>query len=941
MKKLILSAIVLLLALTSKAQPAGGFGGFQLPEVKLDTSQQWKDVNYAGDDQAYHTCDIYLPKQQKERYPVVIHIYGSAWFSNNSKGAADLGTIVKSLLEAGYAVVCPNHRSSMDARWPAQLHDIKAVVRFVRGEAEKYHFDPSFVATSGFSSGGHLSSTTATTSGMRQATVGSVTIDLEGNVGNYTQQSSAVSAACDWSGPIDLTAMDCDEHMTMGDNSPEDVLLGSKLDKEPDKYRSLSATTYVDKNDPPVIIFHGEKDNVVPCCQGRTFYEVLQGAGVRTEATFVPEGGHGMGMYSEENLQKMVRFLNSIAGVDDGGSVASPDGRLTLLPADRGLRFCRDNQTILDIPSIGLGTAVPSENITFTFLRPVREDYTMLIGKRHQCVNEAREYVATLSDNVVLRVRLYNDGLVFRYEVQGLENALAPEEKTAYRIPEGTRRWIQHWTDGYEDFYPLLTSSQEPDKWPYYDVRNPHNRWGFPTLLEIPGSGQPSYALITESNLERNQSAASLFSEGDLYRVVPDKNEQRLSGDWHTPWRVVIAGSLAGVVESTLPTDVADPCKLTDVSWIQPGVVSWIYWANNHGSNDYNIIKKYVDMATTLHLPYVLIDAEWDEMKDGKTIEDAVAYARSQGIRPLIWYNSSVGWINGAPGPKFRLNKPEDREKEFAWCERIGVAGVKIDFFSGDNQDNMAYCIDLLESAARHHLLVNFHGAPIPRGWQRTYPNLLSTEGVYGAEWYNNTPAFTNRAARHNATLPFTRNVIGPMDYTPCAFSDSQHPHITTDAHELALTVLFESGLQHLADRPESFLAQPAAVQQFLGKLPSTWDETRLLDGYPGEFVVMARRSGKTWYIAGINGGDEVREIQLQKDADSSFLSSVTRQLSPATVPAASAAVLSTPATLFLDASPAPGDRLVHFAISESSSLPTSIICQPRGGFVIVLSSEK
>ena len=140
--------------------------------------------------------------------------------------------------------------------------------------------------------------------------MGTVDIDLEGTVGNYTAQSSAVNAACDWSGPIDLTAMDCGDHMTMGDNSPEDVLLGTKLSKEPDKYLSLSATTYVDKNDPPVIIFHGEKDNVVPCCQGRKFYEVLQAAGVKTQATFVPEGGHGMGMYSEENLKKMVHFLD-------------------------------------------------------------------------------------------------------------------------------------------------------------------------------------------------------------------------------------------------------------------------------------------------------------------------------------------------------------------------------------------------------------------------------------------------------------------------------------------------------------------------------------------------------------------------------------------------------------------------------------------------------
>ena len=312
MKKILFSTMMLCLTSVAMAQPQGGFGGFQVPQVKLETSQEWKDVNYAGDDQAYHTCDIYLPKKEQASYPVVIHIYGSAWFSNNSKGMADLGTIVKALLEAGYAVVCPNHRSSMDAKWPAQIHDIKAVIRFVRGEAQTYKFNTSFIATSGFSSGGHLSSVAATTSGTKQETVGTVDIDLEGQIGNYTSESSAVNAACDWSGPIDLTAMDCGEHMQMGENSPEGVLLNAKLDKEPDKYLSLSATTYVDKNDPPLIIFHGEKDNVVPCCQGKKLFETLKAAGVKTEATFVPEGGHGMGMYAEENLQKMVNFLNAV-----------------------------------------------------------------------------------------------------------------------------------------------------------------------------------------------------------------------------------------------------------------------------------------------------------------------------------------------------------------------------------------------------------------------------------------------------------------------------------------------------------------------------------------------------------------------------------------------------------------------------------------------------
>ena len=594
--------------------------------------------------------------------------------------------------------------------------------------------------------------------------------------------------------------------------------------------------------------------------------------------------------------------------------VASPNGNLTIETKGSGMVVCYDQQQVLDIPTLGLEGSQATLK-----LKPagtVKDDYQMLAGKRLHCTNEANVYQAALGKNVRLVVRLYNDGLVFRYELSGLKNASLPKEQTAYRIPEGTKRWMQQWSDGYEGFFPMSTTAEVKTLGGFGGSavqKDVNTHWGYPLLME-PVDGV--FALITEANIERRQSASSLFNKGEVFSVVQDQNDLLLSGGWHTPWRVVIIGTLADIVQSTLVTDVSEPSKLDDTSWIKPGVVSWIYWAYNHGSNDYNIIRKYVDMAVTLKLPYVLIDAEWDEMdkvasNEGKTIEDAVKYALSKGVKPLIWYNSSIGWVNGAPGPKFRLNKPEDREKEFAWCEKIGVAGVKIDFFSGDNQTNMDYCQDLLESAARHHLLVNFHGAPIPRGWQRTYPNLLSTEGVYGAEWYNNVPHFTKKAAAHNATLPFTRNVIGPMDYTPCAFSDSQHPHITSNAHELALTVLFESGLQHLADRPESFLAQPQEVQQFLSTLPNVWDETRLLDGYPAERVVMARRSGNTWYVAGINGLDEVQTLKF----DLSFLGSQDWRVAT-----------------FAD--PVGGG----WDLSTSNRLPSQMICQPRGGFILKIS---
>ena len=563
--------------------------------------------------------------------------------------------------------------------------------------------------------------------------------------------------------------------------------------------------------------------------------------------------------------------------------MSSPNGKITVTIDGHSLKVCYKKQQVLDIAEAAID---PTSAVTLT--QRIKADYVMLAGKRLHCTNEANEY-----RNGSLLLRVYNDGIAFRS---------ASSSSTVYRIPEGMTRWMQQWTEAYEGFFPMSTTYKvkpEPSfSGVFKSAEGWNNRWGYPVLLEP----RPNvFVLLSEANIEHGQSASCLYNDGELFRVVADP----CASD-HTPWRVAIIGSLADVVESTLITDVSDPTKYDDVSWIHPGVVSWIYWAYNHGSNDYNIIKKYVDMAVTLHLPYVLIDAEWDEMRDGKTIEDAIDYAKKNNVKPLIWYNSSVGWIDGAPGPKFRLNKPEDREKEFAWCEKLGVAGVKIDFFSGDNQKNMDYCIDLLESAARHHLLVNFHGATIPRGWQRTYPNLLSTEGVYGAEWYNNVPTFTNRAARHNATLPFTRNVIGPMDYTPCTFSDSQHPHITSHGHELALTVLFESGLQHLADRPESYLAQPQEVQQFLSSLPAAWDETRFVAGSPGEYVIMARRSGNKWYLAGINGTDEVKEVPLPFQGKN--------------------------ATLFTDAA----GKDQTWRIEKQKKTPKSVVFQPRGGFCYI-----
>ena len=564
-----------------------------------------------------------------------------------------------------------------------------------------------------------------------------------------------------------------------------------------------------------------------------------------------------------------------------------------------------------EITRLGLVTELDSTSLwTITSQsepQPLHESYDMLIGKSLHCENEGEQTNYLLEDGnghkQWLEVRTYTDGVAFRYKLdEGYEtptSLLGEHTNLKFLFENGCDRWLSRWTEPYEDFFPQNPNEKEGD------------HWGYPALFNLQQERGDNnlYVLLTEANVERGHSASSFYTsnlDGAGYHIQPDQMDSQVQTGWATPWRVLITGTLADVVESTLVTDLSQPCQYDDTSWIKPGVVSWIYWAYNHGSNDYQRVCEYIDMAAQLRLPYMLIDAEWDEMGNGGTIEDALNYAKEKGVKPLIWYNSTTAWIDWAPGPKYRLNDPEKRDAEFQWCEDHGVAGVKIDFFQGDRECCMNYCIDLLESAARHHLLVNFHGATIPRGWMRTYPNLVSTEAVYGAEWYNNLPVLTNRAAAHNATLPFTRNVVGSMDYTPCTFTDSQHPHITTHAHELALTVLFESGLQHLADRPSAYLTQPQEVQDFLSNLPSIWDETHLIAGVPGKYVIMYRRHGEKQYIAGINGTDE--ELTLP-DFE-----------------------CSGEGTLFADS----GNAEEPWAIGKQvSGTGISIVCQPRGGFVI------
>ena len=513
------------------------------------------------------------------------------------------------------------------------------------------------------------------------------------------------------------------------------------------------------------------------------------------------------------------------------------------------------------IPQIDLGLLRSDQDFSkgLKFLKAskskrINEEYTAIYGKRKNRSNTANEVILQFENpsktKINVAVRAYNDGVAFRYEFPDKKGTFKVlDEFTAYHIPDSTKRWLEKWNPANEALYSEMED---------FDVQQD---WGLPALFNT--SNTNYWYLIHEGNVGRTYVGTKLRNkdDGSVYKLAfPDSGDARGTGipeptitlPWSSPWRVVILGGLDDIVESTLVDDVSDPSKLENTDWIKPGIASWNYWSSNHGTKDFQIVKKFADLAAFMDWPYTLLDWEWDAMGNGGNLEDAAAYIKTLGVKPWIWYNSG-GDHNWVPAtPKDRMLTHENRVAEFTKLKEMGFVGVKVDFFESEKQDMINYYIDILEDAADFEIMVNFHGSIVPRGWSRTYPNFMSSEAVRGAEWYNNTPELTTTAPKHNATLPFTRNVIGPMDYTPVTFTNSQHAHITSYGHELALSVLFESGIQHFADRPEGFYNLPFPALSFLKEVPVAWDDTRFVDGYPGRLAVIARQKGDNWYVGGV-----------------------------------------------------------------------------------------
>lgn len=635
-------------------------------------------------------------------------------------------------------------------------------------------------------------------------------------------------------------------------------------------------------------------------------------------------------------MKSIVPLALSLA-VAGAASVSSPDGRLTVdfSLTGSGQPFYsvdRDGQTVLRQSRLGLvrDDADFTRGLSLTggsSVTAVEDNYEILTAKRRHNTYRANRKEFHLATAVGQRMdvifQVSNDGVAFRYRFPGTSDDLRSivEEVSSFRFLEGTVGWLQPmevakegWSrtfPSYEEFYEMEVPVGTPSKL--------GAGWVFPALFK---SGN-TWIVVSETGTDRSYCGCRLRHEspGGEYTIgFPDPRET-IHGrpanpsstlPWETPWRVIAIGDLKTVAESMLGVDLAKPAIGPAGPHVVPGRASWSWVLLKDDHTIFDTQKQFIDYAAEMSWEYCLVDALWDVQIGEERIAELAAYARGKGVGLLLWYNSNGDWNDAPQTPKDRLLTPGSRAKEFAWLTSIGVKGLKIDFFGGDGQPVIQQYIDLIEEAASHGILMNFHGTTIPRGWQRTYPNLMTMESIKGLEFVTFDQRNADGEPAHAAVIPFTRNIFDPMDFTPVAMEPI--PNIerrTTMAFELALSVLFTSGIQHYGQTPAGMAAVPDYVRDFMRSVPAVWDDVRFVDGYPGRFAVIARLGKGRWHVAGINGTDRPRELTL----DLAFLGEATRL------------------TLISDGEGNPFSKRT-VTLPADGRLPLTMV--PRGGFVLV-----
>ena len=576
-------------------------------------------------------------------------------------------------------------------------------------------------------------------------------------------------------------------------------------------------------------------------------------------------------------------------------TIKSPDGKVAVTVADEmGLvsyTVTYAGQTFLKSSSLGLKSDIGdfTRGLSFKEVRfsDIDRTYQMTRTKASTAHYVARQadltYVNNEGQPLVITFCVSNNDIAFRYTLQpkGDErlSTVVYYEASSFNFPEATTTFLtpqslpmvgwQRTKPSYEEEYKAEAPLTERSAF--------GEGFTFPCLFHVPNG----WVLVSETGVGSNYVASHLsdYVAGSGYTVAfPNIGEmQGLGSAWaafalpgSTPWRTITLGNtLKPIVETTIPFDVVEPLYEPTKDY-QPGryTWSWLIWQDE--SVNYDDQVKMIDLSAAMGYEYVLVDNWWDKQIGRERIEELNRYANSKGVKLLLWYNSN-GYANDAPQtPKHCMNTALARNREMAWLQKLGIAGIKVDFLGSDKQECIKLYEDILADANRYGLQVVFHGCTIPRGWERMYPNYVASEAALASEniMFNEHHAKTEgfELTMH----PFARNAVGSFDWGGIIMNHhiardnrSRHPRYTTDIFEMATGIVLQTSVNCVALYPNNLQDVPQFELDFLKQLPTTWDEVRYLDGYPTKYVVLARRTGNKWYVAGLNGTKQAKTLQL------------------------------------------------------------------------------
>ena len=504
-------------------------------------------------------------------------------------------------------------------------------------------------------------------------------------------------------------------------------------------------------------------------------------------------------------------------------------------------------------------------------------------SKVHYVANEA-VFSFTQQGKTIYDVifRISNNDVAFKYKIYPQGETLScvvKQEVTGFAFPDGTTTFLCPQSKpmgGFARTSPSYETSYTAD-----DAAG-KNGWGegytFPCLFR---NGDNGWVLVSETGVNGGYCASRLLGhKGGTYTIgFPQEGEANGNGTvspgialpGETPWRTITVGkTLAPIVETTVPFDVVKPLYPAKGEYTY-GRGSWSWIIGMDGSTNYKEQLRYIDFSAAMGYQSVLVDALWDKQIGRDKIEELAKYGKDKGVALYLWYNSNGYWNDAPQTPRGIMDNAIARRKEMKWMQSIGIRGIKVDFFGGDKQMTMQLYEDILSDANEYGLLVIFHGCTLPRGWERMYPNFASSEAVLASENLHFSQGSCDHEA-FNATLhPFIRNTVGSMDFGGSALNKYYNAdnaprgsrRVTSDVYALATAVLFQSPVQHFALAPNNLTDAPSWAIDFMKEVPTTWDEVRFIDGYPGKYVILARRHGDKWYIAGVNAQKETLKLKV------------------------------------------------------------------------------